>query len=236
MDKSFPYIPILSDFIELFFPSICELCLTPLIEQEQHLCISCLLKLPLTRFQANQQNLTVSRLAGKFPFVFASSYLYLFEKSDTARLIKQMKYQGTPLVGKYLGRRFAEELQAIPALQTVDCIIPIPLHPSKLRARGYNQSTYIAKGIAAGLHKPLEVGLLRKKKVQSSQTVQGRLERYHNQQQSFYCAAKRQRPYQGKHILLVDDVITTGATITAAANRLISDCQAKISVLSLFIA
>lgn len=236
MDKSAGYIPIVSDFIEFFFPSLCELCDEPLLPMERHLCISCLHALPRTRFKGSFRNLTASRLGGKVPFIFASSYLFLLDNSPSSRLIQQIKYGFAPAVGKYLAQLFAQDFQENTAISSIDIIFPIPLHPQKLRDRGYNQSSYIAQGIADIVQIPVNDHALRRRSAVRSQTDQERLARFENQQNTFYMSERNQALFHDKHILLVDDVLTTGATIRAAASYLIKHCNARISVLTLFIA
>lgn len=220
----------LSDFLALFFPKICAGCGHVLVRQEKQLCTSCLFHLPITNFHLDPNNQVARQLWGKFPFENATAMLLLKKETRVERILYQIKYVNRPQLAYFLGRQYGETLVKSLVFTNVDVIIPIPLHKKKLKKRGYNQSFYLAKGIGMALSKPvLEHGLIRVGE-SVSQTKKSRLERYDNVQNVFLCADGHS--LEGKRVLLVDDVLTTGATLTAAAEQLIA-AGCTISVLTL---
>ncbi|CDT02303.1 ComF family protein [Sphingobacterium faecium] len=220
----------LSDFSALFFPKICAGCGHILVSQEKYICTSCLFHLPITNFHLDSNNQVARQLWGKFPFEHAAAMFLLRRKSRVERILYQIKYANQPQLAYFLGKQYGETLAKSNVFTDVDVIIPIPLHKNKLNKRGYNQSFYLAKGIGMGLSKPiLEHGLIREKD-NISQTKKSRLERYDNVLNVFMCPD--QDRLRGKHVLLVDDVLTTGATLTAAAEQLVA-AGCILSVLTL---
>lgn len=220
----------LVDFLALFFPKICAGCSHVLVSQEKYICTSCLFHLPITDFHLDPNNQVARQLWGKFPFEQATALFLLRKGTRVERILYQIKYANQPQLAFFLGAKYGETLARNNIFQNVDVIIPIPLHKDKLKKRGYNQSFYIAKGIGVALTKPvLEHGLIRKNK-SVSQTKKSRLERYDNVLNTFYCPANSS--LKGQHVLLVDDVLTTGATLTAAAEQLVA-AGCRISVLTL---
>ncbi len=234
MDKSLFPPPFIQDLFQLFFPKICAVCDCPLIHQEQFLCISCLIKLPKLRLYHLPDNQAARRLWGKFHFDHVSAFLELEQKSISGKLIKQIKYKHTARICSYLAYLYASELKRLQVLQAVDLIIPIPLSKRKMAKRGYNQSEFIAQGIASVYQLPVAEQLLQRNEAPYSQTKLGRIARFDELKDVFYIKSSIPKPCQ--HILLVDDVITTGATITAASNYLRKRFDGKISVCSLFLA
>jgi ComF family protein len=220
----------LSDFTALFFPKICAGCGHVLVRQEQYICTSCLFHLPVTDFHLDPNNQVARQLWGKFPFEHATSLFLLRKESRVERILYQIKYANQPRLAYFLGKKYGEILTKKQVFMDVDVVIPVPLHKKKLKTRGYNQSFYLAKGIGTALAKPvLEHGLIRKGD-SVSQTKKSRLERYDNVLNVFFCPD--QINLKDKHVLLVDDVLTTGATLTAAAEQLVA-AGCRISVLTL---
>jgi ComF family protein len=215
------------DFVHLLFPSICVGCETSLFSHEELLCTACLYHLPFTDFHLDADNATVRQLWGKLDFQFAISMLYLSKSSRVEKIVYNLKYGNQPEVGYYLGKMYARKLLEGFDMGQIDLILPVPLHRSKLRKRGYNQSSYFAKGLAEGLEKAWSDTLLLRLTATISQTKKSRSDRYDNVENIFYI--KDQKMVKDKHILIVDDVLTTGATISSLGNVLI-DAGAQVSV------
>lgn len=215
------------DLVHLLFPSICVGCEVSLFSHEELLCTECLYHLPFTDFHLDMDNATARQLWGKLDVQFAISMLYLSKSSRVEKILYNLKYGSQPEVGYYLGKMYARKLSQVPDMEQVDLILPVPLHRSKLRKRGYNQSSYLAKGLAEGLEKEWSDTLLLRSKATVSQTKKNRSDRYDNVENIFYI--RDQGMVKDKHILIVDDVLTTGATISSLGNVLI-DAGAKVSV------
>lgn len=214
-------------FAHLFFPKLCCGCDQALFIDEHVLCLSCSYHLPLTDFHRDVANPSAQQLWGKLDAECVVSMLYLHKDSRVEQLVHKLKFLDYPQIGVYLGRRYARSLQQIKLTTPWDFIVPIPLHPSKLRKRGYNQAACFGKGLAELLDIPLAENIIYRVKASPSQTTKSRLERYDNVDQVF--ALHPETLLEGKHVLLVDDVLTTGATLSSAGN-LLKQAGAKVSV------
>jgi len=175
--------------------------------------------LPITDFHQDKNNQTAKQLWGKLDFQYAMSMLYLAKSSRVEQLLYRLKYGNQPEIGEFLGKYYGKMLQEAGILNTVDLIIPIPLHRSKLRLRGYNQSSQFAKGLSKAGGIPWTDRVLIRKKATVSQTKKSRTERYENVEDVF--VLRDAGALENKHVLLVDDVLTTGATICSAGNQLV---------------
>ena len=214
-------------FLDLFFPRFCPACGKHMLRNEKVLCSECLLHLPKTDYHHNPDNPVAQALWGRVKIEQATAW-YLFEKgSRYQKLIHEIKYRGKKELGKELGFMFGEDLLETD-FQLVDYIVPVPLHKRKERKRGYNQSEWIAQGIAEILCKPLVTDILYRKFHNPSQTHKTRVERWENVSGIF--ALHDQKPFRNKHILLVDDVFTTGATMEACAEAVLKAGGSKISL------
>lgn len=232
---------ILSDFLNLFFPRLCLLCRTPLVEGEKHICLRCLCDLPLTRFTEWSENQAAQLFTGKFPFTSATALFYYNKGGHVQLLIHSLKYHGNKELGYDLGRMAALELNKddkyffTPATENpIDIIIPIPLHPKRQRQRGYNQAEWIANGISSVTGIPVSTTAIYRTKPNESQTQKQVYERQRNVQDVFILASARE--LEGKHILLVDDVITTGSTMSACVETVLTLPGTRISLLGIALA
>ena len=171
---------------------------------------------------------------GKLPLERATSYFFYHKGSDFRRILHQLKYGGRKDLGETMGRFMAAELTVSGFFHSVDVIVPIPLHPRKQRMRGYNQSECIAKGVAAVTGIPLDAASVMRRKHTETQTSKSAYERWENVDGIFHL--RHPERFVGKHILLVDDVLTTGATTTACADVFRDVEGVRISVLTLAVA
>lgn len=220
------------DLFHLFYPPCCYLCGKRLVTGEEAICLSCLRELPRTNEPAESLNPTAERISPDVLLKYACSFLHYEKGSETQRLIHALKYHDYPKLGYVLGRMAALELQRAgsPVCRT-DLLIPVPLHASKLRQRGYNQAEQIAKGLQAVWATPVHTNNLVRSHATASQTRQSVFGRWENSEDSF--ALRHPESLEGKHILLVDDVITTGATLSRCAQTLLPIKNIQISVFAL---
>ena len=225
---------ILNGLTHLFYPHLCEGCSKPLVPGEKVLCISCTTLIPETGYHHINSNETELRFAGRIPFVHATSYAWFTHDGLLQHLIHGLKYKGKNETGTWLGQRFGNELKATDWISSVDLIIPVPLHPAKQAKRGYNQSLCIAQGLSTALNIPASDKILLRITDTESQTSKTRSERVNNMEDAFRVAGNAQ--LEGKHILICDDVLTTGATIEACALGLMKQKSIKISIATIGIA
>ncbi|MDR0367561.1 MAG: ComF family protein [Bacteroidales bacterium] len=220
-----------SDFIKLFYPEYCNVCDRVLVKGEELLCTHCISDLPKTNFHLEKNNPVEMIFAGRIP-IFRATAFCAFRKGNTMQtIIHQLKYKGNKEIGIYLGKMLGSSLMEAPDFRSIDTIIPVPLHKHKEKKRGYNQSEYIAKGIFQSMSKPIDTTSLIRITHTSTQTRKTRYNRWENVSSIFQLSESEN--LIGKHILLVDDVITTGATIEAAAQLLLSLPDTKVSVAGL---
>ncbi len=219
----------------LVLPGLCEGCRRPLIRRERVLCLHCTAALPRTDFHSDGANEAALRLAGRIPFQQATAFSFFRSGGLMQHLLHRLKYGGKKEVGLFLGKQVGHALAAAGWGREADLIVPVPLHPRKEAKRGFNQSAVIAQGLGEALGKPLCADALLRKKNTASQTSKSREERVLNVRDAFYLAPKRSS-ISGRHLLLIDDVLTTGATLEAAAATVLSEPGVKVSVLVMAIA
>lgn len=221
----------LLDFFQIVVPPVCCCCGEELVGAERFLCADCLLHLPFTHSASEVGNDSEQCFMGRVPIEAAAS-LFLFSRNCSARsLVHNIKYQGGVSLAVSLGMLLGEDLAKSGRFDNVDCVLPVPLYPYKYLKRGYNQSTQLAKGVAAVLQKPLVTGVLYRTRHTATQTKKGREERGLNMRGAF--AVRRAQKIEQKHVLLVDDVLTTGATTIACCRALLEVPGVKVSVATL---
>ena len=221
--------------LHLAYPSLCEGCAAPLLPGEALLCTSCQMALSRLDYHDDPDNETTARLAGRVAFMHATSFTGFTEGALIQHLIHLLKYRQREDIGTGLGRLFGEELKdAAPWIKDVEAIVPVPLHPRKARDRGYNQSALLGEGLSIALGIPHHPHALRRTRHTESQTRKSRADRAENVADLF--EATNAKAIAGKHVLLVDDVLTTGATLEHAANALLKVPGVRVSIATLAIA
>jgi ComF family protein len=206
------------DFLGLIFPRICSGCGNSLWKHEKILCDSCFYHLPRTRFHLDIDN-PVSRIFwGRTRILSATSFLLFNKGSKVQNMIHALKYKGRKDVGIFLGEEFGKILRSSPPWSQSEIIVPVPLHRKKFRKRGYNQSEQFALGLSASMDIPCSNECLSRKNETGTQTHKSRFLRWNNVQDVFF--VQNQAVLKGKTILLVDDVITTGATLESCISAL----------------
>lgn len=224
----------LLDVAALFFPETCCCCYKPLVGETGGLCVSCQLHLATSDYAGRKDNPAEQRLAGRIPFESATSYLLFTHDSITQSLLHAIKYRQGTRVAHSMGRVLGQSISASGRFDDVDLIIPVPLHLMKLWRRGYNQSALLCYGMAETFPRPVVENRLIRKVNTSTQTHKGRQQRIDNMQDVF--SVRRPDTLRGKHILLVDDVLTTGATMEACWLALQGIPGIRISIATLAIA
>lgn len=219
-----------NDLFELFFPSLCVTCGKKLLSQEKYVCLDCRSDFPRTNFHRERENKVAQLFWGRVEVEQATSFLYFRKGSRYQRLVHFLKYKGLKELGPEIGNIFGQELLFSP-FDDVEVVVPVPLHPKKLQQRGYNQSEWIARGIAAAMQKPLSAANLQRVRFTPTQTRKTRFERWQNVEGIF--AVENPEEFAGKHLLLVDDVVTTGSTLEAAAFTLLQAGAARVSIATL---
>lgn len=224
----------LGSFLSLLFPRCCVVCGRPLAKGEECLCTMCNIELPRTDYHLRKDNPVEKLFWGKIPLERATSFYFYRKGSDFRQILHQLKYGGQKGIGAIMGRYMAAELQQSGFFEGVDVILPVPLHKKKQQIRGYNQSEWIARGITAVTGIPIDTEAVVRRKNTETQTRKSSLERWENVEGIF--ELHHAEALAGKHILIVDDVLTTGATTVECASCLTGIEGIRISVLTLAVA
>ena len=219
------------DLISLFYPRLCAGCNTPLVIGEDILCLNCQADLPRTNYHFYPENPVFQLFIGRANITLASSFCQFDKGGRLQYLLHQLKYKGNYEIGFKMGILFGYDLIQNSLYQDIDAIIPVPLHPRKEKKRGYNQSAEIGKGLAQSMNRPVITGNLVREIHTTSQTRKGRFERWENVSGIFN--VKNDASLSGKHLLLVDDVVTTGATLEACCEPLLKIPGVKVSIATL---
>ena len=219
-----------SDLLNLIWPTTCQACGERLYKAEEAICTNCLAHLPRTNYHLWAENDFHKLFWGRIPVMYTTA-LYFFEKESPYRkLIHKLKYQKMPEIGVALGREMGYEIKAS-VFEEIDIILPVPLHPRKKQLRGYNQSDMIAKGLSEGMDKPWSATILKRNKHTATQTRKGKYERWQNVKSIF--TVDPANKIRDKHVLVVDDVVTTGATLEACVAELLEKGASHVSLATL---
>ncbi|MGB8359747.1 MAG: ComF family protein [Bacteroidales bacterium] len=219
------------DFLSLFFPRLCIACSVHLVRGEKVLCTECLLSMARTDFHLRRDNALEQAFWGRCLVERAAAFSVYNRGSRIRKLIHALKYSGRKDIGKMLGELYGNILSESGFMLDIDIIVPVPLHPARQRKRGYNQSEYIAYGLAEATKVTVKNNIIRRIEQTGTQTKRGRYERWENVKGLFFVPEPQE--VSGKHILVVDDVITTGSTMEACVNALHEAGEVKVSIVAL---
>ena len=222
---------IFHDFFSLIYPRICPSCENSLLKNDLFLCTNCSFELPKTKFHNDKDNFVNQLFWGRVQLENATAYYYFIKKSKFQKLIHKLKYKGNRQIGFELGRLLGLELVESGWYKGIDFIVPVPLHPKREKKRGYNQSYWIAKGVADAMYIAVNNKNLYRSVETETQTRKSRTERWENVESIF--KLKNDSLFEDKHILLIDDVVTTGSTLEACANTLLLAKNSKVSIATL---
>ena len=221
----------LRDILRLIFPDLCYHCGEPLVGDEHNLCTICLSKISWCQNASFPDNETEMRLTGRIPVVAAASLLLFHKNNVSQSIVHQIKYHGNTQLAHQFGTLLGEELKASHRFDTVDIVLPVPLHWWRKMRRGYNQSHLLAAEVAKVLGCPLSTNNLYRRRHTPTQTHKNRQQRIDNMSSAF--SVRHPEKYEGKHLLLIDDVLTTGATTEACYHALQAIPNLRISVATL---
>jgi ComF family protein len=222
------------DVLSLLFPRLCYGCGNHLMRNEKLICTECYILIPRTNYHLEADNPVEQLFWGRCRIEKAAAFSFYNRDSRIRRLIHNLKYKGVRDIGSELGRIYGLALSKSKFLEGVDLIIPVPLHPSKKRIRGFNQAEIISDGISEAAGIPVDFKTLERITLTGTQTKKSRYERWINVEGIFNISDKS--VLNGKHILLVDDVITTGSTIESCTNELLKCEGVRVSVAALAVA
>ena len=221
---------LLSHFLHLIYPHNCEGCGTDTLNADSFLCARCLHQLPETGFVAVDKNPLEKKFYGRIKVEHAGAGFYFAKKGLLQHLINELKYKNNREMGHYLGKLLGYQLLATTRFNEADALVPLPLHPTREAKRGYNQSQMICEGIVSAWKKPIINDAISRIIYTETQTNKNVSNRWDNVEQAFSVADDSK--IKGKHIILIDDVITTGASIEACGTALLKVAGLKLSVLS----
>ena len=221
------------NLLNLFFPKVCLACQNYLTDNELHICTQCRHQLPLTNFHFDTSNAVHKMMYGRVKLDQATALLHFSKKGIVQQLMHNLKYRNHEVIGQFLGEWLGEELKNSEAYNAINVVVPVPLHKSKQRQRGYNQVDKFGRALAKALQADYNSHTLIKSSATKTQVFKDRLKRSSNTDANFTISEKDALKH--KHILLVDDIITTGATIESCANALLSIEGIKLSVATMAI-
>jgi ComF family protein len=220
----------LSNLSHLFFPHICAGCGTDVLNHESPICIRCIDQLPVTNFHLYAGNVVEKHFWGRIDIHGATSFCHFTKSSVIQRLLHQLKYKNNKEIGYFLGQLMGKTISEASRFSDVDILVPLPLFAARERKRGYNQAAVLCDGMAVSLKIPVATTAVVRLSATETQTHKNRIERWQNMQGMF--RVNEPAAITGKHVLLVDDVVTTGATLEACGQELLQYCS-RLSVATL---
>lgn len=221
-------------FLHLLYPELCAACGHEIPAGEDCFCFKCHLNLSASDMYRSRENEFTERLWGRLNLESGAALYYFNRRSPVQYALHRLKYHNQPEIGVKIGRAFGRKLKSSEAFGSVEAIVPVPLHPKKERLRGYNQSAMFAQGLSEAMEVPVFSKTLTRRTFTETQTKKKRMERFSNVNDVF--AVEKPSRIEGKHLLLVDDVLTTGATLEMCGHALLSVPGTKLSLATIAIA
>ena len=221
----------LKTLTNLFFPKACVGCDAFLLNNENTICVKCRHEIPLTSHHLNTENEATMKFYGRMKVEYGSSFMYFHKKGIVQEIIHSLKYRGHEEIGTVIGDWYSADLKDNEILKTIDCIIPVPLHPRKLKERGFNQVTTFGKSLSENLAITYDENLLHRNSYTKTQTVKNLLNR--NETNATIFDITYNEMHHNKHYLLVDDVLTSGATLEACGKAILKIPGAKLSIVTM---
>jgi ComF family protein len=216
--------------LHLLFPHVCAGCGSDILSEESSVCMHCVASMPETNFELHPHNPVEKKFWGRMPLAAATAQYYFTKESLMQHLMHQFKYKSNKELGRQLGRMMGKSLKNSGRFQ-VDALIPLPLYPAKEKRRGYNQATVLCEGMAEHMNLPVLKDVIIRPQFTETQTRKGRIERWLNMEGKFIL--NKSEVIANKHILLVDDVVTTGATLEACGTELLKAENVRLSIATL---
>ncbi len=220
--------------LNLFFPKVCEACSNALLDNQLVICVNCRHHLPVTNFHFDNSEVVKKVVYGRVKLENATALLHFSKKGIVQQILHNLKYRGHEEISGFFGQWLGTELKTLESYRTIDVVIPVPLYKTRLRKRGYNQVTKFGQEIAKSLNAEFNDEVLIKTRATTTKVFKGRLSRWNDDGAVF--AISENKSLKGKHILLVDDIITTGATVEACATELLKIDNIKLSLVTMAIA
>lgn len=216
---------------DLFFPRLCSACYQTLQVYEKHICVSCHLTLPKVDFKDTHQNKLDKKFWGKLKVKNTYSFLQFIKNGSVQNVLHDLKYKNKPDLAEFMGKWFGEQLLSDQFENEIDLILAVPLHPVKLKRRGYNQAACIAEGLSSKLGVPYDSTAIIRNRFTETQTNKSRFKRFSNMDGVFEITDPEK--VNGKRIALVDDVLTTGATLEIAGTEILKAGCTELSILTI---
>jgi len=223
--------PLIHSILHLAFPHVCSGCGSDVLPRSQWLCLRCQASLPATGFERHAQNPVDRLFWGRLPLLQATAQFYFTKESLIQSLMHRVKYHGGQELARYLGSLMGQKLAAAARFENIDALVPLPLHPARERQRGYNQATLLCKGIADSWNKPVWTEAIIRHSATETQTRKSRIARWQNMEGRF--SLPEPDSLRNRHLLLVDDVVTTGATLEACGRVLLTVPGVQLSIATL---
>ncbi len=220
-----------NELLHLFFPHVCEGCGSDIIDKDHQICLRCIANLPVSNFLSQPGNAVEKKFYGRMPVRNAGAAYYFTKDSVLEKLIYALKYRSNKDIGFYLGKLVGRYLMETQNYDSVDVLVPLPLNPRREKKRGYNQATVLCEGIASIWQKPVYDKAVIRKVHTETQTKKDRISRWQNMDGVFM--VNDTAAMSNKHILLVDDIITTGATLEACGSEIVKVPGASLSIATL---